>query len=213
MNDFLILIFQFCVFLFSVIIHEVSHGVMALRLGDTTAKNAGRLTLNPLKHLDFFGSIILPITLILTNSPILFGWAKPVPYNPNNLKNPKLGSGLIGAAGPISNLSVAIIFGIITRLIFASAPFESTQVFLLLMNYIVYINVLLAIFNLLPIPPLDGSGILFSILPAGSYKIQEFLTRYGFVILIGLLLFGLLQFISPIIYTVFRLIIGPVALL
>ena len=212
MNELLILIFQLCVLIFSIIVHEVSHGVVALRLGDPTAKNLGRLTLNPIKHLDLFGSIILPITLMLVQSPVLLGWAKPVPYNPHNLKNPKVGSGLIGAAGPLSNLLVALLFGVIARLMLMASGFEMAQVFLVLVNYIVFINVLLAVFNLLPIPPLDGAGILFSLLPSGSYRIQETLTRYGFLILVAFLLFGF-QVITPIVYGLFRLIIGPAALL
>src|SRR3990167_5811299 len=113
MDQFLILIFQLIVLLFSIIIHEVSHGVMANKLGDPTAKNAGRLTLNPLKHLDFFGSFLLPFLLFMAKSPVLFGWAKPVPFNPANLRNPKRDSGFIGLAGPLSNLSMAIIFSLV----------------------------------------------------------------------------------------------------
>jgi len=212
MNEFLILVFQLVVLIFSIIVHEVSHGVVALRLGDPTAKNLGRLTLNPFKHLDLFGSIILPVSLMIIHSPVLLGWAKPVPYNPRNLKNPKLGSGLIGAAGPLSNILVAIVFGIIARVMLAVSGFAMAQVFLVLVNYIVFINVLLAIFNLLPIPPLDGSGILFSLLPPKSYRFQQTLIKYGFVILIAFLFFGF-QIMTPIVYGLFRLIIGPAALL
>ena len=127
MDNFIVLIFQLIALLFSVIIHEVSHGIMAYRLGDPTAKNAGRLTLNPLKHLEFFGSFLLPFTLFLIKSPILFGWAKPVPFNPLYLKNPKRDSGLIGLSGPVSNFSIAIIFSLILKILtfvgFASQPF------------------------------------------------------------------------------------------
>ena len=104
-NDILILVFQFIVLFFSMSVHEVSHGLIAYKLGDDTAKVMGRLSLNPLKHIEVFGSIILPLFLVLTNSPILFMWAKPVPFNPLNLKNPKTGAALIGLAWPLSNLS------------------------------------------------------------------------------------------------------------
>src|SRR3989338_4079103 len=111
--DFRIILFQIIVLFFSVVIHEVSHGVVALMLGDKTAKDAGRLTLNPLKHIDPFGSVLLPVLLLIAQSPILFAWAKPVPYNPYNLKNPKSGAALIAAAGPLSNIILAVIFGIV----------------------------------------------------------------------------------------------------
>src|SRR3989344_5255968 len=165
------LIFSLVVFIFSVMIHEVSHGVVAYKLGDDTAKAMGRLNLNPLSHIDPVGSIFLPLFLILINSPILFGWAKPVPYNPNNLKNPRSGAALIGAAGPLSNLLMAAIFGIFSRLLpldyqtrvvlaqavpqgaaeLISTPFEAL---FFAFAIIVFINTLLAIFNLVPIPPL-----------------------------------------------------------
>lgn len=198
MNSALILIFQLIVFLFSVMIHEVSHGLMAYRLGDQTAKKAGRLTLNPLKHLDYFGSFFVPFLLFIFKSPVLFGWAKPVPYNPFNLKNPKRDSGLIGIAGPLSNLSIALIFGLINKsfifLNLANAPL------LIFLDVIILINVALAIFNLVPISPLDGSKILFAILP-DTPKTREFYEqweRYGIFILLFFLFFGI-QFIVPII--------------
>ncbi|MBI5306563.1 site-2 protease family protein [Candidatus Wolfebacteria bacterium] len=202
MNNILILIFQLIIFLFSVMIHEVSHGLMAYRLGDSTAKRAGRLTLNPLKHLDYFGSFFVPFMLFIFKSPVLFGWAKPVPFNPLNLKNSKRDSGLIGLSGPLSNFSIALIFGLINKFFIffnlANAPL------LIFLDIIILINVALAIFNLVPIAPLDGSKILFAILP-DTQKTREFFDqweRYGIFILLFFLFFGI-QLITPIINKIY----------
>lgn len=146
----------------SIIIHEVAHGFMANWLGDPTARLAGRLTLNPISHIDPLGSIILPGFLALTQTGLLFGWAKPVPYNPYNLRNQRWGEVLVAAAGPGVNLIIAFVFAAIVRF----APgLGVSDAFLELASYIVYINILLAFFNLIPIPPLDGSKILGGILP------------------------------------------------
>lgn len=212
MNQALILIFQLLVLLFSVMIHEVAHGLAALKLGDKTALHAGRLTLNPLKHIDAFGSLILPISLFLiSGGTFLLGWAKPVPYNPNNLKNPKLGAGIIGIVGPLSNLLIAVIFGIILQLIFPLINIPVITSLSILLNFIVFINVMLAIFNLVPLPPLDGAGILFSILPNSAYKVQEFLSRYGIWLLVLFVLFGF-QLILPVIGSIYHFLTGPAGL-
>jgi len=163
MDPILILI-QIAVLLMSVVIHEVSHGLAANRLGDPTAKYAGRLSLNPLKHLDPWGSFLMPISLLILGSPFLFGYAKPVPYNPNNLKNKKWGPAMVAAAGPLSNLVIALVFGLV--LIFS--PISSSPYIGNLINifaYIVILNLVLAVFNLIPIPPLDGSKIISAVLP------------------------------------------------
>jgi len=207
-----IIIFQIVVLIFSVVIHEVAHGYTAERLGDPTARLAGRLTLNPLKHLDPFGSVILPLLLAIPaffGSPtIIFGWAKPVPYNPTHLKNPKVAAGKIAAAGPASNFLIAIIFGMLIRfadasgseLLLSSAP---------LFSIVVLINILLGVFNLVPIPPLDGSKVLFSLLPAteGSMKLMYFLERYGMMLVIFFIFFGY-RFILPIMTGLYYLIVG-----
>ncbi|MBI2075565.1 MAG: site-2 protease family protein, partial [Candidatus Harrisonbacteria bacterium] len=197
---------------FSVIVHEVSHGVVALRLGDTTARDAGRLTLNPLKHLEFFGSFIVPL-LIYTASggTMIFGWARPVPYDPRFLKNPKIGAGLIAAAGPLSNIAVAIVFALFIRFavffgVFAASPL------LLFFHTIVLVNLLLAIFNLVPLPPLDGSKVLFALLPERHYQARVFLERYGFTILLLFIFFGF-RFITPIVYGLYQLLVGGTGLL
>ena len=204
---FEILVFQIIVLIFSVVIHEFSHGWMANYLGDPTAKYAGRLTLNPLKHLDPVGSFIVPFFLLIISSPILIGWAKPVPYNPYNLRDQKYSPALVGAAGPGSNLIIALVFGIILRIISAQGIAESLIPFF---GIIVLINVLLAIFNLLPIPPLDGSKILFAALPSSMDNLKIAFERYGFFILLFFLFF-LLPIIFPIIFWLSKLIMGQTA--
>jgi Zn-dependent protease len=203
-----ITIFSLIVLLFSVIIHELAHGYVAYSLGDPTAKYAGRLTLNPLKHLDLFGSIILPLLLFVAGSPFLFGWAKPVPINPYNFKDQKYGEIKVSIAGPASNLLLAIFFGLILRFI-PDTIIAINPGIVILLSYIVSINIWLAIFNLIPIPPLDGSWILFSFLPAGMENIRTFLKQYGIVILVLLILFaGSLWFV--ITSAIFQLITGHV---
>lgn len=204
--DLFITIFSLIILLFSVIIHELSHGYVAYSLGDPTAKYEGRLTLNPLKHLDLFGSIILPLLLFIAGSPFLFGWAKPVPINPYNFTDKKYGEIKVSAAGPASNLALAIVFGLILRFIPSQILFANQGVTIAL-SYIVAINIWLCIFNLIPIPPLDGSWILFSFLPAGMQNVKNFLRQYGIVILVLLILFGGTAW-SVIISVLFQLITG-----
>lgn len=184
-----ITIFSLVVLLFSVIIHELAHGYVAYSLGDPTAKYEGRLTLNPLKHLDPFGSIILPLLLFLAGSPFLFGWAKPVPINPYNFRDKKYGEIKVSIAGPVSNFSLAIFFGLILRFI-PDITIMSNPGIIIALGYIVSINIWLAVFNLIPVPPLDGSWILFSFLPDSMQGVKTFLRQYGIVILVLLILFG-----------------------
>jgi Zn-dependent protease len=196
-------IFQLIVLLFSVVVHEVAHGLMALRLGDHTARLAGRLTLNPLKHIDPIGSVILPLLLALIPGGVVFGWAKPVPYNPYNLKDPRKGGALVAAAGPLTNISIALIFAALFRF---GGAFLSAQSIELLAT-VVLINIALAVFNLIPIPPLDGSKILFGFLPRSTDAFQGVLERYGFIILI-ILIFSGLNFLSPAVMYLFRIFTG-----
>ncbi len=202
-----ILVFQLIVLLFSVVIHEVSHGFVAERLGDPTARLAGRLTLNPLKHLDPFGSVILPLLLSLVPGGIVFGWAKPVPYNPYNLKNPERGGALIAAAGPLSNIFLAVIFAVFFRV--SNAFLGGMPLIAGLSNFfstIVLINIVLAVFNLVPIPPLDGSKILFAVLPKTSLKLRIALERYGFLLVVIFIFFGF-WLITPVISAIYHLLI------
>ena len=192
--DIAIIAFEFIVLLFSAVLHEIAHGFMAEKLGDDTAKRAGRLTLNPLVHIDPFNSVLLPILLyVASGGSFFFAAAKPVPYDPRNLKHPRSGSAKIALAGPATNLLLAIVFGVAVRAgIFFSAP----DIFVSLLAIIVYLNIALAIFNLIPIPPLDGSRVLFAALPQGrtTFRIAYFMERYGiiFVFLFAFFGFGLL---------------------
>ncbi|MCX6787289.1 MAG: site-2 protease family protein [Candidatus Kaiserbacteria bacterium] len=150
------------ILILSVIAHEVAHGYAANSLGDPTARLAGRLTLNPLPHIDLMGSIIIPVLLVITGSPIFFGWAKPVPYNPYNLKNQRWGEALVAIAGSATNILLAIIFGLVVR--FGSTiGFDATM--LSLAASIAFINLFLGIFNLIPFPPFDGFTALRAALP------------------------------------------------
>lgn len=199
-------IFQIVILIFSVVVHEVAHGYAAYMLGDSTAKYEGRLTLNPLKHLDPFGSILLPLFLFFTNAGFLIGWAKPVPFNPYNLRNQRWGEAIVAVAGPVSNILIALVFGLLIRFGAAGGLIQSVDI-LRVMSYIVFINLLLAIFNLVPIPPLDGSKILFSIFNIGYSRVRLLLEQYGmFLVLFFMFFFG--HIISPIISAFFLLITG-----
>ena len=169
----------------SVVIHEVSHGFVAELYGDNTARDAGRLTLNPLKHLDLFGSIILPIILYFSVH-FVFGWAKPVPYNPRNLRNQKWGTIWVAAAGILVNFLIAFIFGMIIRLSSGSIISEN---FYFITSTIVIINLALGVFNLLPLPPLDGSKILFQLLPKSSSSVIMFLEQYSLILVFVFIIF------------------------
>jgi len=201
-------LFLIVILIFSIVIHEVSHGAMANYLGDPTAKYAGRLTLNPIKHLDPIGSVILPIFLVLmakfTGGGIIFGWAKPVPINPYNFRDQKYGSAKSALAGPASNLAIALIFGLTLRFFPAISAISGLD---LMFSYIVYINILLAVFNLLPVPPLDGSHILFTFLPPGMENLKIFLSQFGLFILLFIIFF-LFRWLILIINSIFTLIVG-----
>jgi len=204
------------VFFFAITVHEAAHGWAALKLGDPTAYNLGRVSLNPIVHIDPIGTIIFPIMLIVMRAPILFGWAKPVPVNPLNLRNPQRDNLLISAAGPLSNLTVAFLafFGlIIIKSLTPNAFAEKGVLFYLvsgifsILYYTVFINIILAIFNLIPIPPLDGSGILMGLLSEEAAQKYDRIRPYGFIIIILLLMTGILGRIFVLIKSILDFLI------
>lgn len=206
-------IFYVLVLIMSVVVHEFAHGYSAYLLGDNTARLQGRLTLNPLKHLDPFGSVILPLLLILSQAGFVIGWARPVPYNPNNLRNRRRGTFIVAIAGIIANILIAIIFGLLIRYSTSlglppySADPTLIHPFYKISTMIVFTNLVLALFNLIPIPPLDGSKILFSIIPNKFHQVQNFLEKWGMFLLLFFIIF-LWSYFSPIIFKAFTLLTG-----
>ena len=195
-------VFSLLILIFSVVVHEVSHGWVASYLGDPTARLQGRLTLNPLPHIDPIGSVLIPLLLFFTNAGIMFGWARPVPINPYNLRG-KYGEVLVAAAGPLSNLLIALVFGVLIRTGEGVLPDSFIHIAILT----VMVNIVLALFNLVPIPPLDGSKVLFGVLPYHLQKLREPLERYGFFIVLIFIVF-LWQYLSPVIGALFSLFTG-----
>lgn len=198
----LLSIFQIIILILSVVIHEVAHGYAALWMGDVTAKYAGRLTMNPIKHLDPMGSIFIPALLILFQSSFILGWAKPVPYNPYNLRNKRWGELIVAIAGPISNILLAILVALIVRLV----PGLSLA-FIELAFITILINLFLAFFNLIPIPPLDGSKILFNLFPQFALKFRGKVEMYGPILLIIFVLF-FSSFLAPLAFYTARFLVG-----
>ncbi|MCK9344738.1 MAG: site-2 protease family protein [Candidatus Pacebacteria bacterium] len=199
-------LFFLIILIFSIIIHEIAHGYMAEWFGDPTARLAGRLTLNPVPHIDPLGSIILPALMLLgSGGSFAFGWAKPVPYNPYNLRNFKWGTIFVGVAGVLANLLLALIFGLMLRynveLGIEVGPF--TQ----MLGTIVYLNIVLAVFNMIPFPPLDGAKVLFTLLPYRFQKIHDYLEA-NWLIFIVFVVFFASTIISPISSLLFRVITG-----
>jgi Zn-dependent protease len=191
------------VLLFSIIIHEVAHGYVALLNGDPTAKMLGRITLNPVPHIDPVGTILLPLILLLSHAGILFGWARPVPVNPLNYRNYRWGEFAVSAAGPVSNLVLAAVFSLLLRLGLGNVGLVK------LASFGVSINIFLALFNLIPIPPLDGSHILAILLPRDLARLYAYLEPVGFILILVLFYTGILSaIIMPFYRAIAVLLLG-----
>lgn len=197
-------LFSLAILILSIVIHEVAHGLAALSQGDQTAKYQGRLTLNPLKHIDPVGSVIVPLLCAMLPGSMMFGWAKPVPYNPYNMRNGRKSELLVAFAGPASNLIIALFCGLIIRFLGPSGMPVAT---LTILSATALINIVLAIFNLTPLPPLDGSKILLNLFPKINHKIQDFFEKYGIFATI-IFIFFIWQFFTPLIVILFKLITG-----
>lgn len=193
-------IFQIAILIMSVVIHEVSHGFAARFYGDSTAEYEGRLTLNPIKHLDPIGSFLVPLVSYNLGG-FIFGWAKPVPYNPHNLKPGRWPEAFVALAGPLSNIAIAVIFGLALR------AMEFGAATLAILGSIVFINILLAIFNMMPIPPLDGSKLLFALFPEKLYQMRGTFEKYGLFLVVIFILFAW-ELVFPLVALLFRLLVG-----
>jgi len=203
MEQIILAIPYILIILFSVVIHEVSHGLAANAMGDDTAKIQGRLTLNPISHLDFFGSLLLPALTFFLGG-FIFGYAKPVPYNPRNLNDRKYGPAKVALAGPLSNFTIAILFGLALRFIpGVLAGTAIPQLFI----FIVWINIILAIFNLMPVPPLDGHWLVLTLVPDRFRQFKQMYLQYGLV-LFFVFLFFVFPLILPLVNLIFKVITG-----
>ena len=203
---------------FAIVLHEVAHGWVANKLGDHTARDMGRLTLNPIPHIDLFGTIIMPLLLfVVTNGRFVFGSAKPVPINPYNFKNPKKDMALSSLAGPTVNMLMAIVFTVLLRFVIAGLEGKIPQAywswFFLPLSYMllygIMINVVLSVLNMIPIPPLDGSRVVYWLLPDKQAASYYRLEPYGMFIILGLFAFGALgKIMSPIVGFILTLLLG-----
>lgn len=199
------LIVKIIALIFAVVIHEFAHGYAAYLLGDPTAKRAHRLTLNPIAHLDLFGSVILPLVLVFAGSPVLLGWAKPVPFNPGYFRDPRRGIMIVGAAGPLMNFLAALVSAALFHFIGSLSHLAALFFF-----FFCATNLILGIFNLIPIPPLDGSRIVLGLLPdewANGYLRME---SFGFIIIFVLLWLGLLDYlVAPLYHFLLGWLLSP----
>jgi len=198
-------IFYFVVLIFSIIVHEVAHGLIAEREGDPTARNLGRITLNPLKHIDWIGSVILPLILIISGTNFLVGWAKPVPYNTENFNNGRTSEAKVSIAGIVVNLTIAIFFGLVIR---AAIMFHFATVALIdSSSIIVLVNVILALFNSIPLAPLDGFRFLSAVLPYQALPTMRAIERFSLPLLLLFIVFGW-AFVAPFAFHIFGWITG-----
>lgn len=202
MQELIIISFQIAILFFSVVIHEVAHGATALALGDDTALRARRLTLNPIHHLDPIGSVLFPLLMgLASGGKFFFGWARPVPFNPNHFRDRRLGTMLVAAAGPLTNLLTALLFGLLINFL------NPTGFVALAFYYIVVINIVLAVFNLVPIFPLDGSKIFFPLFFKNFEEIEYRMSQFSLMLVLVFAFFGF-QYLAPIISFLTNLFTG-----
>lgn len=198
-------IFYFIVLIFSIIVHEVAHGLAAEREGDPTARMLGRITLNPLKHIDWFGSVILPFLLIVSSAGIVVGWAKPVPYDERNLRRGNTSVAWVAIAGILVNLGIALFFGILLRIVVGAGI--ATTGFAEIASIIVLVNIVLALFNAIPLAPLDGFRFLSAVLPFRAQPTMQTIERFSLPLLIVFIVFGW-KFVAPLAFGLYSLITG-----
>ncbi len=198
-------IFYFLILIFSIIVHEVAHGLAAEREGDPTARMLGRITLNPIKHIDWFGSIILPAILILSHAGFVIGWAKPVPYNPDQLRRGNKSVALVSIAGILVNLSLALIFGLGIRALIATGA--ATTAVVEIASIIVLVNVVLALFNAIPLAPLDGFRFLSAVLPYRYRSTMDLIERYSLPLLLLFIIVGW-KVVAPLALSVYAALTG-----
>ena len=199
--------FSIVAFIIAIAAHELAHAWTAYKLGDTTARDQGRMTLNPVAHIDLFGTLILPVLLIITRFPVVFGWAKPVPINPSNFEFPRKGMMITSVAGPLANLLLAGVFSVFLKASSNGILFPPAAGMFFV--YCILINVVIGIFNLVPVPPLDGSNILMGLLPLKAAASYIKMSRYGFLIIVVLLYLGLFErIIMPIASLLIRFLIS-----
>jgi Zn-dependent protease len=200
-NDSMELIAELFALILGLTLHEFAHALTGHYLGDTTARDQGRLTLNPLAHIDPLATLALPLLLILVGSPVIFAAAKPVPFNPWAVRGGRWGAALVGAAGPFTNLAIACFFALCYRLL----PYNSSSA--LFFGAIIVVNIGLFVFNMIPFPPLDGSRVLYAVAPEGLRDVMDRIERAGFVMLLVVMLVGY-QFIAPYIAKIILAIVG-----
>ncbi len=209
--DFTQILIAIVVLIASLSVHEAAHAWAADRLGDPTARHLGRLSLNPVVHIDPIGTLLFPLIALMTGVPLI-GWAKPVPVDPRHLKHPKRDFAIIAAAGPASNLVMAVIGAVVLAVLPGVEPGDMTGRALMtplfqMLDFFVLINVLLAVFNMIPVPPLDGGNVLLGVLPPAGVRIIEQLRPYGFLILYALMLTGVLStLMGPVAYFLLSLL-------
>ena len=195
---------QFLALLFSLSVHEAAHAWSADKLGDPTARLLGRITLNPIPHIDLIGTVVFPLIAMMNPGFPLLGWAKPVPVNTLNLRAPRRDFAVIAAAGPISNLILAVAIALVVAIVGGGPDSLATPAVERFLKQMIFLNIILAVFNLIPVPPLDGGNVAAGLLPEGIAHVINLVRPYGFIILYALMFLGILgHYVAPIALTIY----------